>query len=71
VTAAYLKAAACEDNIAKWKAEIRHLETKIAEEKLQKHYFDLATEVTPAQIEAKANDGLRLCSDAATLQTAA
>jgi hypothetical protein len=32
VTAAYLRAAACEDNIAKWKAEIRYLETKIAEE---------------------------------------
>jgi hypothetical protein len=72
VTAAYLKAAACEENIAKWKAEIRHLETKIAEEeRLQKHYVDLAMEVTPAQIEAKANEGLRLCSDAATLQTAA
>jgi hypothetical protein len=72
VTAAYLKAAACEDNIAKWKAEIRQLETKIAEEEeLQKHYFELATEVTPAQIEAKANEGLRLCSDAATLQAAA
>ncbi|KAK2444269.1 hypothetical protein QL285_015309 [Trifolium repens] len=69
VTAAYLKAAACEDNIAKWKEEIRHLKTKIAEEEeLQKHYFDLATEVTPAQIEAKVNEGLRLCSNAATLQ---
>jgi chromosome segregation ATPase len=71
VTAAYLKAAACEENIAKWKAEIRHLETKIAEEELQKHYFDLATEITLAQIEAKANEGLRLCSNAATLQATA
>jgi hypothetical protein len=72
VTAAYLKATACEENIAKWKAEIRHLETKIAEEEeLQKHYFDLATEVSPAQIEAKANEGLRLCSNAATLQATA
>jgi hypothetical protein len=72
VNAAYLKAAACEDNIAKWKAKIRQLETKIAEEEeLQKHYFGLATEVTPAQIEAKENEGLRLCSDAATLQAAA
>jgi hypothetical protein len=72
VTAAYLKAAACEDNIAKWKAEIRCLETKIAEEEeLQKHYFELASEVTPAQIEAKANEGLRLCNDAATLKATA
>jgi hypothetical protein len=45
VTAAYLKAAACEDNIAKWKAEIRELEAKIAEEeRLQKHCIELATE---------------------------
>jgi hypothetical protein len=72
VTAAYLKIAACEDNIAKWKAETRELETKIAEEeKLQKHYTDLATEVSPAQIEAKANEGLRLCSNAAVLQAEA
>jgi hypothetical protein len=69
VTAAYLKTAACEDNIARWRAEIRELETKIAEEeKLQEHYFKLATEVTPAQIEAKANEGLRLCSNVATLK---
>jgi hypothetical protein len=72
VTAAYLKTAACEDNIARWKAEIRVLETKIAEEEeLQKHYFKLASEVTPAQIEAKANEGLRLCNDAATLKATA
>ena len=72
VTAAYLKTAACEDNIARWRAEIRELETKIAEEeKLQQHYFELATEVTPAQIEAKANEGLRLCNDAATLKATA
>jgi hypothetical protein len=69
VTAAYLKAAACEDNIANWKAEIRELEAKIAEEeRLQKHYVELATEVSPTQIEAKANEGLRLCSNAAVLQ---
>jgi hypothetical protein len=72
VTAAYLKTAACEDNIARWRAEIRELETKIAEEeKLQQHYFELATEVTPAQIEAKANEGLRQCNDAATLKATA
>jgi predicted nuclease with TOPRIM domain len=72
VIAAYLKAAACEEYIVKWKAEIRHLKTKIVEEEeLQKHYFDLATEITPAQIEAKANEGLRLCSNAATLQATA
>ncbi|KAK2409177.1 serine/threonine-protein phosphatase 7 long form protein [Trifolium repens] len=72
VTTAYLKTAACEDNIARWKAEIRVLETKIAEEEqLQKHYFELASEVTPAQIEAKANEGLRLCNNAATLKATA
>jgi hypothetical protein len=38
VTAAYLKTASCEDNIARWRAEIRELETKIAEEeRLQDH----------------------------------
>jgi hypothetical protein len=72
VIAAYLKAASCEDNIANWKAEIRELETKIAEEeKLQKHYIELATEVSPAQIKAKANERLRFCSNAATLQATA
>ncbi|KAK2443244.1 hypothetical protein QL285_014365 [Trifolium repens] len=72
VTAAYLKTTACEDNIARWRAEIRELETKIAEEeRLQEHYFKLATEVTPAQIEAKANEGLRLCNDAATIKATA
>jgi hypothetical protein len=72
VTAAYLKAAACEDNIAKWKAEIRELEAKVTEEeRLQKYYVELATEVSPAQIEAKANEGLRLCSNAAALQATA
>jgi hypothetical protein len=72
VTAAYLKTAACEENIARWRAEIRELESKIAEEeRLQEHYFKLATEVTPARIEAKANEGLRLCGDAATLKATA
>jgi Pyruvate/2-oxoacid:ferredoxin oxidoreductase gamma subunit len=72
VTAAYLKAAAYEDNIASWKAEIRELEAKIVEEeRMQKHYVELATKVSPAQIEAKANEGLRLCSNAAMLQATA
>jgi predicted nuclease with TOPRIM domain len=72
VIPAYLKAAACEDNIAKWKVEIRELETKIAEEEmLQKHCIELATEISPAQIEAKANEGLRLCGNAAMLQATA
>jgi hypothetical protein len=68
-TAAYLKVVACEDNIAKWKAEIRELEMKIAEEeRLQKHCTEIATQVSPEQIEAKANEGLRLCGNAAVIQ---
>jgi HD-GYP domain-containing protein (c-di-GMP phosphodiesterase class II) len=68
-TAAYLKVVACEDNIAKWRAEIRELETKIAEEeRLQQHYTELATKVSPEQIEAQANEGLRLCGNAAVIQ---
>jgi hypothetical protein len=68
-TAAYLKVAACEDNIAKWKVEIKELETKISkEEKLQKHYTDVATNVSSEQIKAKANEGLRLCGNAAMIQ---
>jgi hypothetical protein len=38
---------------------------------MQQHYMELATKVTPAQIEAKANEGLRLCSNAATLKATA
>ncbi|KAK2417589.1 hypothetical protein QL285_039872 [Trifolium repens] len=54
VTAAYLKTAACEENIARWRAEIRELETKIAEEeRLQEHYFKLATEVTQHKSKLK------------------
>jgi hypothetical protein len=69
-TAAYLKVVACEDNIAKWKVEIRELETKILEEeKLQQHFTEIATQVSPAQIEAKANEGLRLCGNAAVIKT--
>jgi HD-GYP domain-containing protein (c-di-GMP phosphodiesterase class II) len=68
-TAANLKVVACEDNIAKWKAEIRELETRIAEEeKLQKHFTQLATQVSPSQIEAKANEGLRLCGNTTVIQ---
>jgi hypothetical protein len=71
-TAAYLKVVAYEDNIAKWKAEIRELEAKIAEEeKLHKHYTEVATQVSPEQIEAKANEGLRLCGNAAVIQAEA
>jgi hypothetical protein len=45
-TVAYLKVVACENNIVKWKAEIRELETKIIEEeKLQRHYTEIATQV--------------------------
>ncbi|GAU12049.1 hypothetical protein TSUD_00140 [Trifolium subterraneum] len=64
-TRAFLKVAACEDKIAKWKPEIRELESKIAEEESQKQrYAKLAIEVPRVEIEAKAKVGLQLVSDA-------
>ncbi|MCI60068.1 hypothetical protein A2U01_0081323, partial [Trifolium medium] len=57
--------ATCEDNIAKWKAEIKALETKIAEEESRKEHFTrIATNVSRSQIEATSNEGLKCFSSA-------
>ncbi|MCI54915.1 hypothetical protein A2U01_0076165, partial [Trifolium medium] len=50
---AFLMEATCEDNIAKWRVEIRALETNIAEEELRKEHFNkVATNISRARIEA-------------------
>jgi predicted XRE-type DNA-binding protein len=57
---AYLQVAACEDNIAKWKAEIRELEAKIAQEEQMKEQFAAqAVEVPRSKIEELARAGLQ------------
>jgi predicted XRE-type DNA-binding protein len=61
---AYLQVAACEDNIAKWKAEIRELEAKIAQEEQMKEQFAAqAVEVPRSKIEELARAGLQHYSE--------
>ncbi|MCI06642.1 hypothetical protein A2U01_0027702, partial [Trifolium medium] len=58
-TSAFLQVAACEDNISKWKAEIREVEEKIAqEEERKKEFEEQAVEVPKADIDALAHKGL-------------
>ncbi|MCI49442.1 hypothetical protein A2U01_0070686, partial [Trifolium medium] len=55
---------ACEDNISKWKAKIRALEEKIAQEELKKEHFAAqAVEVPRAKIEELAHAGIQHYSD--------
>ncbi|MCI72133.1 hypothetical protein A2U01_0093396, partial [Trifolium medium] len=57
---AFLMVATCEDNIAKWRAEIKALKTKIAEEESRKEHFNkVATTISRARIEATTNEGLK------------
>ncbi|XP_045807589.1 myb-like protein X [Trifolium pratense] len=63
---AFLEIAACEDNIAKWKAEIRELEEKIIQEEERKTSLAGKTVEVPKEvIEEKAKLGLRHFSEAA------
>ncbi|GAU19661.1 hypothetical protein TSUD_240090 [Trifolium subterraneum] len=62
---AFLQISACEDNIARWKSEIRELENKIGqEEERKKHLEAQAVEVPKATIEEKAKTGIHHYSEA-------
>ncbi|MCI97558.1 hypothetical protein A2U01_0118859, partial [Trifolium medium] len=66
-TSAFLQVTTCEDNIAKWKADIREYEEKIAEakkqialEEIKKQEFDAqAVEVPRAKIDELAHAGIQ------------
>jgi hypothetical protein len=57
---AFLQMASCDDNISCWKAEIRELEKKIAEEEKRKEEFaSQAAAVSRVKIEELAQDGIK------------
>jgi predicted RNase H-like nuclease (RuvC/YqgF family) len=57
---AFLQMAACEENISCWKAEIRELEKKIAEEEKKREEFaSQAAAVSRVKIEELAQDGIK------------
>jgi uncharacterized coiled-coil DUF342 family protein len=63
-TSAFLQIAACDENISHWRAEIRDLEQKIAEEEGKKKKFvSQAAEVSRARIEELAQDGIKQYSE--------
>ncbi|MCI29941.1 hypothetical protein A2U01_0051150, partial [Trifolium medium] len=69
-TDAFLQVAACEDNISRWKAKIRELETKIVEEEQKKKRLaDKAVEVPRDKIDTIANEGIQLYSDALVISS--
>ncbi|WJX55479.1 hypothetical protein P8452_41246 [Trifolium repens] len=56
---AFLQMTACDENISCWKAEIRELEKKIAEEETKREGFaSQAAAVSRVKIEELAQDGL-------------
>ncbi|GAU25058.1 hypothetical protein TSUD_257520 [Trifolium subterraneum] len=62
---AFLQISACEDNIARWKSEIRELESKIGQEEEKKKQLEAqAVEVPKATIEEKAKIGIHHYSEA-------
>ncbi|GAU34569.1 hypothetical protein TSUD_29150 [Trifolium subterraneum] len=62
---AFLQIFACEDNIARWKSEIRELECKIGQEEEKKKQLEAqAVEVPKATIEEKAKTGIHHYSEA-------
>ncbi|GAU24669.1 hypothetical protein TSUD_322770 [Trifolium subterraneum] len=64
-TRAFLQIIACEDNIARWRTEIRELEGKIAqEEETEKLLADKAVEVPRTIIEDKEKLGIQHYSEA-------
>jgi chromosome segregation ATPase len=61
---AFLQIAACDENISHWRAEIRELERKIAEEEKKKEEFtSQAAAVSRARIEELAQDGIKQYSE--------
>ncbi|GAU28512.1 hypothetical protein TSUD_156690 [Trifolium subterraneum] len=62
---AFLQISACEDNIARWKSEIRELEHKIGQEEEKKKQLEAqAVEVPKATLEEKAKTGIHHYSEA-------
>jgi septum formation inhibitor MinC len=62
---AFLQISACEDNIARWKSEIRELEYKIGQEEEKKKQLEAqAVEVPKTTIEEKAKIGIHHYSEA-------
>ncbi|GAU14611.1 hypothetical protein TSUD_96750 [Trifolium subterraneum] len=62
---AFLQISACEDNIARWKSEIRELECKIGQEEEKKKQLEAqAVEVPKATIEEKAKTWIHHYSEA-------
>jgi phage shock protein A len=56
--------AACDENIAHWRAEIRELEQKIAEEEAKKEKFATQADVVSRlKIEELARDGIQQYSE--------
>jgi hypothetical protein len=63
-TGAFLQMAACVENISHWRAEIRELEQKIAEEEAKKEDFAAqAAAVSRLKIEELARDGIQQYSE--------
>jgi hypothetical protein len=63
-TGAFLQMAACDENIAHWRAEIRELEQKIAEEEAKKEKFATQADVVSRlKIEELARDGIQQYSE--------
>jgi DNA-binding protein H-NS len=61
---AFLQVAACDENIAHWRAEIRELEQKITEEVAKKEKFvTQAAAVSRLRIEELARDGIQQYSE--------
>jgi hypothetical protein len=61
---AFLQMASCDENISLWRAEIRELETKIAEEEKRREEFAAqAAAVSRTKIEELAQDGIKQCSE--------
>jgi hypothetical protein len=57
---AFLQMASCEENISCWRAEIRELEKKIAEEETKREEFASQTAaISRAKIEELAQDGIK------------
>ncbi|GAU30389.1 hypothetical protein TSUD_58010 [Trifolium subterraneum] len=62
---AFLQISACEDNITRWKSEIRELECKIGQEEEKKKQLEAqAVEVPKATIEEKVKTGIHHYSEA-------
>ncbi|PNX89288.1 hypothetical protein L195_g045407, partial [Trifolium pratense] len=61
--------ATCEDNITKWRSEIKELEEKIRQEETKReHFANLAVEAHRIKIDELAHEGLQHYSDGLAYQ---